>query len=117
MEKFMNKELEKSVRDLKNYIENCPEYIKVLELKSKMEKSSNINTLIKEIKKTQKKYIRSGYDEKVGKELKNLEKKLNEILKEIPIYLEYNKNLKKINDKIFTVKEELNDYFEKKINI
>ena len=113
MEKFMNSELEKSVRELKNYIENCYEYSKILELKSKMEKSSNINTLIAEIKETQKKYIRSGYDEKVGKDLKNLEKKL----KEIPIYLEYNKNLEKINDMILTVKEELNDYFEKKINI
>ncbi len=35
MGKFMNKELEKSVIDLKNYIESCLEYIKVLELKSK----------------------------------------------------------------------------------
>ncbi len=109
----MNKELEKSVKDLKDYIENCPEYIKVLELKNKMEKSSRISKLINEIKDMQKKYVRSGYDEKVGKELKNLEKKLNEI----PIYLEYNKNLEKINDMIFVVKEELNEYFYKKINI
>ena len=113
MEKFMNKELEKSVRDLKDYIESCPEYIKVLELKKKMEKSSVVSKLIDEIKDTQKKYVRSGYDENVGKHLKNLEKKL----KEIPIYLEYNKNLDKINDMIFTVKEELNEYFCKKMNI
>ena len=109
----MNKELEKSVKDLKNYIENCPEYIKILELKSQMEKSSNIRKLIEEIKNTQKKYVRSGYDEKVGKQLKNLEKKL----KKIPIYSEYNKNLEKIYHMIFTIKEELNDYFYKKMNI
>ena len=109
----MNKELEKSVKDLKNYIENCPEYIKVLELKNKMEKSSSIRELVEEIKNTQKKYVKSGYDEKLGKQLKNLEKKL----KEIPIYSEYFKNLEKINDMIFTIKEELNEYFYKKINI
>ena len=70
----MNKELEKSVKDLKNYIENSLEYIKILELKSQMEKSSNIRKLIEEIKNTQKKYVKSGYDEKLGKQLKNLEK-------------------------------------------
>ena len=113
MEKFMNKELEDSVEDLKNYIENCPEYIKILELKRQMEKSSSIRKLIEEIKNTQKKYVKSGYDENLGKQLKNLEKKL----KEFPIYLEYIKNLEKINDMIFTIKEELNDYFYKKINI
>ena len=113
MEKFMNKELENSVEDLKNYIENCPEYIKILELKRQMEKSSSIRELIEEIKNTQKKYVKSGYDENLGKQLKNLGKKL----KEFPIYLEYIKNLEKINDMIFTIKEELNDYFDKKINI
>ena len=46
MEKFMNKELEKSVKDLKKYIENCPEYIKILELKSQMEKSSSIKVVM-----------------------------------------------------------------------
>ena len=79
MEKFMNKELEKSIKDLKKYIENCPEYIKILELKSQMEKSSNVRKLIEEIKDTQKKYVKSDYDENLGKQLKNLEKRLNEI--------------------------------------
>ena len=109
----MNSELEKSVIDLKNYIENTLEYKKVIVLKNKMEKSSKLQKIIKEIKEKQKEYIKNGQTKEDEKVLKNLEKELNKI----PIYVEYNKNLKVVNDMIFIVKEELNEYFYEKINI
>ena len=109
----MDRNVEDAVIDLKNYIENTKQYRKVIELKKKMEKSSNIMKLIEEIKNLQKEYVKNNNDEDIGKALKNLEKKLNEI----PIYSEYNKNLEEINDIIYFVREELNSYFDKKINI
>ncbi len=109
----MNKSLETAVIDLKNYIENTPEYKKVILLKDKMKDNSNIQSLIKEIKKTQQEYIKSNKDEKVEAKLKEI----NQKLKEIPIYHEYIKELDKVNDMIYVVKEELNEYFVKKMNI
>ena len=64
MENFMNKELEESIVDLKNYIKNTPEYQKVIKLKKKMGKSSKLQKLIKEMKDAQKNYIRNEKDEK-----------------------------------------------------
>ncbi len=74
--------------------------------------NSRVNKLVQELKDTQKEYIRNEKDPELKKKLQNIEKKLNEI----PIYHEYNKNLEKINDQLFVVKEELNEYFDKKIN-
>ena len=109
----MDNNVEKALLDLKDYIENTKEYRRVLELKKDMEKSSRVVELIDEIKKVQKEYVKNSDNEKLAKTLKKLEKKLEEI----PIYSEYIKNLEKVNDMIFVIKEELNDYFDKKINI
>ena len=109
----MDNNVEKALLDLKDYIENTKEYRRVLELKRDMEKSSKVVELIDEIKKVQKEYVKNSDNEELAKTLKTLEKKLEEI----PIYSEYIKNLEKVNDMIFVIKEELNDYFDKKINI
>ena len=109
----MDKNVEGALLDLKSYIENTKEYRRVLELKKDMEKSSRVVELIEKIKTVQKEYVKSSDNEDLAKTLKKLEKKLNEI----PIYSQYIKNLEKVNDMIFVIREELNDYFDKKINI
>lgn len=109
----MNNSIEKAVIDLKDYIENTEEYKKVILLKNKMKDNSTVQELIKEVKKTQQEYIKSNRDEKIEAKLKDINKKLNDI----PIYHEYVKELDKVNDMIYIVKEELNEYFVKKMNI
>lgn len=98
--------LNKSLDEVVNTITNSKEYRKCLELKKKMDSNDEINSLVKEIKSKQKKYIKSN-DPNILSELKNLENSLNSI----PIYHVYTDNLEKVNDMINYVKDELNDYF------
>lgn len=108
MENFYN-----NLDELIDYIKNTIEYKKCLELKSRMSSNSNINILIEEIKKMQKKYIKSNYDLNIKLELD----KLNEELNNIPIYITYSENLEKVNQMISYVNDELSDYFYKVLNI
>ena len=103
--------LNKSLDEVVNTIKNSKEYKKCIELKEKMKSNDEINSLVKEIKLKQKKYIRSN-DSNILRELNELEERLNCI----PIYHVYTKNLEKVNDYINYVKNELNDYFDKLLN-
>ena len=93
-------------------IKNSKEYKNCLLLKEKMNQNEEITTLIEKIKKCQKKYVQSNYDSKYEKELKELEKSLEQI----PIYTIYLDNLAKVNEKIEYVKDSLNDYFYQLLN-
>jgi len=103
--------LNKSLDEVVNCIKNSKEYKKCIELKERMKSNDEINSLVKEIKLKQKKYIRSN-DSNILRELNELEERLNCI----PIYHVYTKNLEKVNDYINYVKDELNDYFDKLLN-
>ena len=103
--------LSKSLNEVVDCIKDSKEYKKCLELKSKMDDNSLINSLVREIKLKQKKYIREN-DPLVFAELKELEDKLNNI----PIYHIYLQNLEVVNNMINYVKDELNDYFDKLLN-
>ena len=103
--------LNKSLDEVVNTIKNSKEYKKCIELKEKMKSNDEINSLVKEIKLKQKKYIRSN-DPNILRELNELEERLDSI----PIYHVYTKNLEKVNDYINYVKDELNDYFDKLLN-
>ena len=92
---------------------NSNEYKKCISLKEKMSNNEEITDLINNIKDTQKKYIRSGYSESIKKELDSYEEKLLSI----PIYFEYNNSLEKVNEMISCVKDTMNDYFDKLLNI
>lgn len=83
-----------------------------MRLKALMEKNSEIKELVEKIKELQKKYIRSGYDEKLKEELDVLEKRLYAI----PIYDIYQRHLEEVNQMINYVKDEMNDYFYKVLN-
>ena len=104
-------ELNRNLDEVVNCIKNSKEYKKCIELKSKMDTNDEINSLVKEIKLKQKKYIRSN-DSNILEELKLLEEKLNSI----PIYHIYLENLKEVNNMINYVKDELNDYFQELLN-
>ena len=104
-------ELNRNLDEVVNCIKNSKEYKKCIELKEKMDTNDEINSLVKEIKLKQKKYIRSN-DSNILEELKLLEDKLNNI----PIYHIYLENLEEVNNMINYVKDELNDYFDKLLN-
>ena len=103
MVNIMNKELD----ELVSYIKNTSSYKNCISIKKKMDENEEICSLIEKIKSLQKKYVKSNYDDSIKEELDKLEFKLNSI----PIYVEYNNNLEKVNEMIDLVKDELNDYF------
>ena len=92
-------------------IKDSKEYKKCIKLKKEMDSNEEITSIVKEIKKLQKKYINTN-DSNIKKELDELENKLEEI----PIYHIYLENLEKVNYMINYVKDELNDYFDKLLN-
>ena len=85
--------LNRSLDEVVNCIKNSKEYKKCIELKEKMNSNDEINSLVKEIKLKQKKYIRTN-DSNILSELNELEERLNCI----PIYHVYTKNLEKVNE-------------------
>ncbi len=103
--------LNKSLDEVVDCIKNSKEYKKCIELKEKMNSNDEINSLVKEIKLKQKKYIRTN-DSNILSELNELEEKLNCI----PIYHIYTENLEKVNYYINYVKDELNEYFDNLLN-
>ncbi|MBQ3468740.1 MAG: YlbF family regulator [Bacilli bacterium] len=109
----MNKEIDKSLEEVINYIKSKKEYQKCIDLKKKMNDNKELIKLINDIKKKQKEYINSGNDENIEKELDSLNKELDKY----PIYIEYNNSLKEINEDIEILKERLNDYFTGIVNL
>ncbi len=107
----MTNEIDKKLDELINIIKNSSEYINCLQIKEQMNKNKELNELIEKLKNTQKKYIKTK-DKSVKEELDKYEKKLNSI----PIYKEYNQYLVTVNEKIELIKEELNNYFNQKLN-
>ncbi len=104
-------EVNNSLDEVIKCIKNSKEYKKCILLKCKMDNNSEIKELVKEIKLKQKKYIRNN-DSNTLKELKELEKRLNEI----PIYHVYLENLEVVNNMINYLKDELYDYFYNLLN-
>ena len=107
MEKFNN-----ALNDVINCIKDSKEYKMCISLKKEMEDNEEINSLIEEVKKYQKKYVKSNYDDSIKVKLDDLNNKLLNI----PIYSVYNDNLKIVNEKIDYVRDTLNDYFYNLLN-
>lgn len=99
----MNRKLDEIVK----YITMSDEYKKCIELKRKMSRNDELVNLINDIKKVQKEYVRSNFDEGFKNKLSLLEGRLNEI----PIYVSYMQSLDIVNEMICYVKDELNQYF------
>ncbi len=106
------KEVYKALDEVITCIQNSEEYQTCISLKEKMKDNEEIRTLVEDVKKYQKEYIRSGYDSKIKEQLDDLEERLNTI----PIYVVYLNNLTKVNERIDYVKDSLNDYVDKLFN-
>lgn len=114
MEKLMNNDLNVLLDNIIKVVKESKEYKNCLLLKAKMNDNEELLALIDEVKKKQKQYVKSSFqDDSLKKELENLEEELNRV----PLYLEYNQNLEVVNQMINRVNEELNDYFNNKFNI
>lgn len=78
-----------------------------------MSTNVEIKCLVDSVKKLQKEYVRSNYqDDGIKKELNTLNERLNSI----PIYVDYISNLSDVNNMISLVTDSLNDYFYKLLN-
>ena len=93
-------------------IKDSNEYKMCLSLKDKMSTNDEIVSLVEDVKRLQKEYIKKGHDSDVKKRLDEVNNRLNDI----PIYNVYLSNLEKVNEKIEYVKDSLNDYFYKLLN-
>lgn len=108
---MLSENAKEKLDDIVFYIINSIEYKKCVDIKKKMSENKELIEEIESIKKLQKEFIKSN-DIKIKEQLDN---KIN-YLNTIPIYVEYNNNLEKVNDMIDLVKEKLNDYFYDKLN-
>ena len=100
-------EFNKALEEVVSCIQNSSDYEMCISLKKQMNDNEELMNLIENIKKLQKKYIRSNYDNSIKKELDQLEEELNKIL----VYYIYSEHLEKVNEMIEFVKNCLNDYF------
>lgn len=98
--------------DVISCIEKSSVYQTCVSLQKQMQDNEKIMHLIDKVKKTQKKYIRSGYQESIKEELDQYTKQLEEI----PIYHIYQDSLEEVNEMIGYVKDTLNEYFEQLLN-
>ena len=105
-------EVYKKLEEVISCITNSYEYQMCTKIQEKMGDNQELRDLIENIKNKQKEYIRSGYSSSIKSELDLLEKKLEEI----PIYSNYQQNLKIVNEKIDFVKDYLNQYFNSLLN-
>ena len=105
--------LYKSLNEVIDCIKESPEYKDCIKIKEQMDSNGELVELINKVKELQKKYIRSNYDSNIKDELDKLEAKLNNI----PIYNIYLSKLEIVNEKIDYVKDSLNDYFYKLLNV
>lgn len=111
IQKVIDKNVEEKINDIVNCIINSYEYKRCLEIKEQMIQCGELNQLIKDIKRLQKKYIRTN-ENLIKQELDNKQKRLEQI----PIYCEYNGYLNRVNEKLELIRETFNDYFDQKLN-
>lgn len=107
----MNKEILEKVDEIINYIENTKDYQQYLLIKEKMKDDLEINQLLDEIRVLQKK-LANHYNENLDEQLQEK----TELLHNIPLYREYLNTLDEINNTFNIIENELNHYFEKKLN-
>lgn len=102
----------KALDEVIECITKSSDYQNCISYQKQMESNEEIMRLVNQIKKTQKKYIRSQYDSKIKEELDSLE----EQLMDIPLYHMYADSLENVNLMIDMVKGRINDYFDQLLN-
>lgn len=103
----MEKPLNKAIDTVISCIVDSYDYQMCLQLKEQMSNNSDLVDLMETIKKQQKQYVQSQYDEGYYQKLEELTGKLEQI----PLYVVYSQYLENVNRKISWIIDELNDYF------
>ncbi len=105
----MNNEILDKIDEIISKIENSDDYLKYLDLKSKIENNKNLVSLIREIKILQKDVVHHLDKNKL------LDEKINE-LNNNPLYREYINVIYDINNTYMIIENNINNYFYNKIN-
>lgn len=93
-------------------IENSYNYQRYLELKKEMLDNDKVNKMILEIKTIQKELVKKEYYKKDFRfEEQEINKRL-EILENIPLYVEFSKYQRLVNDELVLIKDKINDYID-----
>ncbi len=112
----MNKEILEKTEALVTYIENSNTYKDYQLLKEKLAKHQLATNLITEIKDIQKQLVKKEYHHEPITELENILKQKQIELEEIPLYCDFLKVQSELNDIFYSVKHQLEEYFDKKLN-
>lgn len=114
MEKLVsNEEIEKKALELVKAIKEEKDYKEYINLRKKLNENENIMSKMQEVKRLQKEYVKGAYLDK------EIETKLNSLLKELEqlsLYQEYLAKEKEINNILNDISEGLNIMFNKLLN-
>ncbi len=114
MEKLVsNEEIENKAKELVQAIKDDNKYKEYINLRKKLKDNKDIMSKMQEVKRLQKEYVKGAYLDK------EIEAKLNNLLKELEqlsLYQEYLAKEKEINKILNNINEGLNIIFNKLLN-
>lgn len=108
--------INESINDLFNTIKNSSEYKEYLNIGEVLKKDNELNNLIEDIKKLQKKSVNLEY--KGDKKYKEIDKEIDEkvkILNSRPLYKEYLRRMNKLNDILSESSYTIEKYINEKV--
>lgn len=112
----MNNKILNEVDGIIEYIKETTDYKDYIYLKEKLSNNEKANNLIKEIKNLQKKIVKLELEKKdTTKEEERIKNNLAELNK-MPLYVEFIEKQEVLNDMYQTIKNRLDEYFDKKFN-
>lgn len=103
----MNKELKEEIDNFINIIKDSKEYKDYINIISQMNESNEINKLVGEIKKINKQLVRTP-SLKLKSELKEKE----ELLNNIPLYIDYKDKLNDLNYVLSLAKDKFDKFVQ-----
>ena len=108
--------INESINDLFNTIKNSSEYKEYLNIGEVLKKDNELNNLIEDIKKLQKKSVNLEY--KGDKKYKEIDKEIDEkvkLLNNRPLYKEYLRRMNKLNDILSESSYTIEKYINEKV--
>ncbi len=113
MEKYTSNDILKATDQLIESIMESKVYKQHLEIREKLAKNKTIMNEIEEIKKLERAYVKSNFENREYKQ--QMDDKLFR-LRQKPLYKVYEQSLEEINDMLSQLKEGLNDTFMDLLN-
>ncbi|MDD6224153.1 MAG: YlbF family regulator [bacterium] len=117
MEKSVNAKILKEVEKLVTFIQESDDYQDYLYLSKKLKKHNQALTWMEEIKSIQKQIVRLEVENQDTTSLEKEIEKKEQLLKEIPLYVEFLEKQEILNNYFQIIKQRLDDYFTKKLNM